>query len=293
MVSLGIDIGGSSVKLALIEQDGQAIWKKQSDPYTRPTRDQLAGVIRATLAGRFEARGATVGICVPGERPRDSHTVVRSIHIPSLEGLNLDDLVRQVTGATPAHTEVLADAVASAFDVFMTRRLSGRLCAIALGTGVGLGVIDDGGVPLRVDGDSAGHFGQMDVSIEGAPVIGPDGGAGSLEGYLGAPALLQRYGHDMETILARLSEDDPPMRALARAIRICHAIYRPRHVALVGGIGVRMAQLLGTIKRMVDRDLTRLAHPDWTLTFGKDEFHAAEGAARYAAHGGKLHSGKF
>jgi len=34
------------------------------------------------------------GICVPGLRPRGSHAVTRSINIPALDGLNLDDLIR-------------------------------------------------------------------------------------------------------------------------------------------------------------------------------------------------------
>ncbi|MBV9490447.1 MAG: MFS transporter, partial [Verrucomicrobia bacterium] len=59
---------------------------------------------------------------------------------------------------------------------------------LALGTGVGAAVLDDG-VPLRVDGDSPGHLGQIDVSLDDRAPIGPDGGAGSLEGYLGVPAI--------------------------------------------------------------------------------------------------------
>ncbi|MEA2734231.1 MAG: hypothetical protein QOE14_682, partial [Humisphaera sp.] len=161
--------------------------------------------------------------------------------------------------------------------------LQGRLCSLALGTGIGVAVIDTGGVPLFVDGESAGHIGQVDVSIEGVPVIGPDGGAGSLEGYLGAPALVKRYGPDMAKNLAGLGANDPPLKALARAIRICHAMYCPNHVALTGGIGIRMKHLLPTIRTMVEKDLTRVARPQWTLICGTDEFHAAKGAAKFAA----------
>jgi predicted NBD/HSP70 family sugar kinase len=83
--------------------------------------------------------------------------------------------------------------------------------------------------------------------------------------------------------LASFGPDDPPMKALARAIRICHAMYCPHHVALTGGIGIRMKHLLPTIRQMVDKDLTRIAQPGWTLLCGTDEFHAAKGAAKFAA----------
>src|SRR5438046_4756753 len=139
MISLGIDIGGSSVKLALVDGAGQTAWKTQSEPYAQPTREQLADTIRAAIAGRFDPREAAVGFCVPGTRGRGSHTVLQSVNLPALNGLNLDELVRQALAAVPAHIEVATDAVASAFDIYATRRLAGRLCSIALGTGIGLG----------------------------------------------------------------------------------------------------------------------------------------------------------
>ena len=49
-----------------------------------------------------------------------------------------------------------------------------------------------------------------------------------------------------------LGPDDPPLKALARAIRICHAMYCPHHVALTGGIGIRMKHLLATIRRLLE-----------------------------------------
>jgi hypothetical protein len=57
---------------------------------------------------------------------------------------------------------------------------------------VGASVLDEGGKFLHVSGESPGHFGQLDVSLETDPPIGPDGGAGSLEAYIGTAALIAR-----------------------------------------------------------------------------------------------------
>lgn len=287
MTSLGIDVGGSSVKLALVDDNEQTLWQTQSESYAQPTREQLADVIRNAIAGRFQAGGA-VGICVPGTRDLVKRTVIQSVNLPALNGLQLDELVAESIGVLPAGIEIMTDANATGVDVYLTNKLKGRLCSLALGTGIGAAVIDDGGVPLFVDGESPGHIGQVDCSIEGEPVIGPDGGAGSLEGYLGAPAIVKRYGPDMPKNLANFSASDPPIKALARAIRICHAIYCPHHVALTGGIGIRMTHLLPTIRAMVEKDLTRIAQPGWTLMCGTDEFHAAKGAAKFAASRGRV-----
>jgi hypothetical protein len=123
----------------------------------------------------------------------------------------------------------------------------------------------------------------LDVSLEGEPVIGPDGGAGSLEGYLGAGALRKRYGPDLYKAFEQMKPGDAPIRALARAIRIGHAIYRPHHVVLAGGLGIRLGHLLPALYALVETNLTDLARPDWTLTVGDSDFHAAAGAARLAA----------
>jgi hypothetical protein len=123
----------------------------------------------------------------------------------------------------------------------------------------------------------------MDVSIEGEPVVGPDGGAGSLEGYLSAGALASRYGGGEGKWVSAMRADDPPMRALARAVRIGHAMYRPNHVCVAGGIGNRLGHLLPQLGRAVNTQLTAIARSDATLSVGDSDFHAARGAARAAA----------
>jgi len=60
------------------------------------------------------------------------------------------------------------------------------------GGGVGGWGVDGGGKFLHVSGESPGHFGQLDVSLDGEAPVGPDGGAGSLEAYIGTAALIAR-----------------------------------------------------------------------------------------------------
>ena len=66
MISLGIDVGGSSVKLAATA-NGEVLWTAHSESYSRASKDQLVDAIQATAAGRTK-NISTVGICVPGTR---------------------------------------------------------------------------------------------------------------------------------------------------------------------------------------------------------------------------------
>jgi predicted NBD/HSP70 family sugar kinase len=188
---------------------------------------------------------------------------------------------------------VFTDAHAGAFDFFATHRTAGRILALSLGTGVGACVLDDGELlrvsPLAADGVgggvSSGHLGQMDVSPacpEPVPV-GRDGGRGSLEAYLGAPALRERFGNDLHAALRTVNLDDPAIRALVRGLRIAHAIYRPNTIALLGGVGLGLSHLIAPIRAATADGLTSLARPNWRLVAGDTLFHAAIGAARLAA----------
>jgi len=279
MTSLGIDIGGTSVKLAQIA-DGKALWTGQSPFYSRPTTAQLIDAMRAAAKGRVSSADFA-GLCVPGLYDKTRRIITLSVNVPGLMDVVLDDLVAQAFGPVVKNLKIINDAVATATDVIRTRGLTGRVVSIALGTGVGMGVLDDG-VPLFIEGASPGHLGQVDCSVEGDPVIGPDGGAGSLEGYLGVPALVNRYG-SMDQFFVKVTVNDAPVRALVRAIRICHAIYRPNHVIIVGGVGTRLGNLMPQIKRAVDTNLTSVARKDWTLSAGDSDFHAALGAAYLAS----------
>lgn len=294
---LGIDIGGSSIKLALVRDDQAPPLTAQSRRYARPDADALAGVLAEALAPWTEALGSVqaAGLCAPGVVDARG-VVVASVNMPALAGVSLVDLARRA--APPLHAApftLLTDALAAATELWHARprprvepQRPHRLLAVSLGTGVGACVLDDA-APVRVTGVSSGHLGQIDVTLGDAgavPPLGPDGGRGSLEAYIGLPALEARPG-GAAAWLSAPSVNDPPLRALIRALRIGHAIYRPDTIALLGGVGIALGQAgLGpALRERVANELTALARPAWRLEFGSTPFHAALGAARLAADG--------
>jgi len=279
-MQIGIDIGGTSVKAAAVESS-RCIWTGQSSFYSRPDAEQLRSAIRAAVDGRALGVDA-IGFCSPGLFDPAQRKITYAINVPGIQGIPIDRLVPETLDLNfDRPTRFCNDGHATAFDLLVSRPIHGRLLVLTLGTGIGISVLDDG-VPLLVEGESSGHFGQIDVSIAGHPIVGPDGGAGGLEGYLGVPALQASYGPDVSSAIAKFIGDEPPMLALSRAIRIAHAIYRPDHVCLCGGIGIRLKHLIPKLRKSIETNLTSLARAGWTLTTGDDDFHAARGAARLA-----------
>ena len=154
---------------------------------------------------------------------------------------------------------------------------------IALGTGVGMSILDNG-QRLALNGLSSGHLGQIDVSLEDGPVpTGPDGGRGGLEAYIGLPALIREFGPDLPAAVPHMNSRTPALRALAKAIRIVHAIYRPDEIILAGGVALALAPHAGLLTATVQDRLTSLARPHCTIDIAPDTFCAARGIARLAA----------
>jgi len=277
MTQIGIDIGGTSIKAAAMSE-GKVLWTRQSASYRRPGLNDLRAALREVFPEPIPGP-VRCGLCVPGLLDRAARRITLAVNAPGLVGADLDALLAEVVGPAYGPAEIVNDGVACATDATIALRLTGRTLVLAMGTGVGAAVLDDG-VPLVVEGASPGHVGQFDVSVEGHPVTGPDGGAGGLEGYVGAAVLNKQYGPDLGRAFADLLGDEPFLRALARAIRLCHAVYRPHHVVLCGGVGIRLAPAVHHIDTLVRKQLTSIARPDWRLQCGLHDFHAALGAAR-------------
>lgn len=297
MRTLGIDIGGTAIKASLLEDDTE-VWRGRSSRYARPTREALVSTLASMFheirerVGRVEA----VGLCVPGVLAPDARSIAVSVNVPGLVGARFEELLKAAgvdVAALASPPRIVTDAYAAAMDASRAFKLSGRVFALSIGTGVGACVLDDG-VPLIVSGQGPGHFGQIDVSLGSAPSagagangvpLGADGGRGSLEAYIGVPALRARYGDDIEAALESMTVDAVPCRALSRALRIAHALYRPEHIVLLGGVGIRLARLTIPLRYEIAHELTSLARSGWTLCSGEHDYHAARGAAQLAGQG--------
>jgi predicted NBD/HSP70 family sugar kinase len=126
-----------------------------------------------------------------------------------------------------------------------------------------------------------GHFGHIDVS--GGQIDAPStaaAGRGALEAYIGAEAL-RRAGIDPDTP-AGLGHPAfaTALAALVRGLRILLALYRPDHIVLLGGTGLKLLPLLPRLDAAVRDRLTPAAPAHFTLACGQaGYFAAALGAA--------------
>ena len=282
MGSLGIDIGGSSVKVCLLE--GGACSTARSNGYTNPTRKVLSEAIKEALALLGEIPASTVGLCLPGKQSDDGESIEVSVNLPCLNGWVFDELLASSLGDVPENYSVVSDVQAAGEDFMCAHKCVGRTAIIAIGTGVGLAVFDDG-VAIGIGERGIGHLGMMDMGRLGAcDLVAPDGSKNTLESYIGTRAMELRFP-DVEPkhlpdSIGTLSSNEPSMQALVRAIRMVHAIYVPDQVVLMGGVGIAIKPMNTELDSTIRDGLTSLAKTDWRLMFGDSAYHAARGAAR-------------
>ncbi|MBS0191643.1 MAG: ROK family protein [Phycisphaerales bacterium] len=280
MSTLGIDIGGTSIKAALAGPQG--IVTQRSAEYALPTLEVLVAALKQAVPASRDPVEA-IGLCVPGRLNAEGTKVEHSINVPALQALPLREILAAGLGASVGtKLRIESDAFASAYGHWeRTGRRPGRLFAVALGTGVGACVLETG-EPLRFTGGGAGHFGQIDVSLDSHAPAGRDGVRGSLEAYLGAQSLRQQLGDGFAARLGDLDSESVPLRALAKALHTAHALFRPDRIALLGFIGERLAPAAEQVRRAIERDLPSVARKSWTLEFAQSPFLAAIGVGLLA-----------
>jgi len=180
---IGIDFGGTSVKLAVVEGS-----ELLADIERIPTQefdgpDPLVAAIVSTvetLRVRFPKVEA-VGVGVPGAVDFSAGVTYNLTNVKGWSSVPLRDLLAEATGL---RTVLDNDANCMAYAEWRFGAGQGfrNLVCVTLGTGVGGGLILNGDL-YRGSAYAAGEIGQMSVDLDG--VEGPYGNSGALERYIG------------------------------------------------------------------------------------------------------------
>jgi glucokinase len=189
---LGIDLGGTSVKLGIC--DGRGSIRARATIATEVERgsdDAIARIAAAALA-LIEQIGGVVasGIGAPGELDVDRRRLVRANHFPGWTDVPLVDSIAERLGI-PSALENDGNCAAWADFRAGAGRGSRSLACFTLGTGVGGGVIIDGELWSGASG-AAGAFGHIAIDPNGP--LCRCGQRGCVEQYASATSLANRFG---------------------------------------------------------------------------------------------------
>lgn len=256
-LAIGIDLGGTQIKAALLNRDTGALVQTRTLPTLdgewRGTEPLFAHRVRE-LVHELEAtagHGAlSIGLCAPGlaheSRPYIDWMPGRMQGLEKLDWSAF--LSREVRVLNDAHAALLGEAwVGSAQgcqDVFM----------LTLGTAVG-GAILSGGRLLRGHIGRGGHLGHISIQADGEPdAFRTPGSLASCFGDQSLPQRTQgRYDNTVALVAAALAGDaeaqvlwDDSVRHLAVAVASLINVLDPERVILGGGISAGAGNALLT-----------------------------------------------
>lgn len=191
-VAIGIDIGGTAIKLGAVDSTGDVLARRRVPVYREiPFQDFLAGLY-AALDDVINEVGiiAAIGIGVPGvPDPATGRLRGRCPALPALMQASLSDLLRARYGV-PAR--VGNDAVGATYGEMRhgAGRPFKRFALFTLGTGIGGALVIDGRVIDGPDGLSP-QFGCMSLDPARTDIANPV--PGMLENLASASAVIRRY----------------------------------------------------------------------------------------------------
>ena len=249
-LALGIDIGGTGTKLGLVDVDGRVQGFRSfptdargSDP--APFLSKLHTHV-AQLLNEAESNVIGIGVSAHGFIDDERRGPIACESTPALRGVDLRGWLEEHF-ALPVVVNNDLTAHVLAEHQFGSGRGVRRFMVLAVGTGLGAGVIIDG-EPLRFLGGTAGDTGRV-ILQPGGPkcAYGVSGAAEALCGVAAIERLArERYGRTLtarEVITAARQGDDEIATGimqeiganLGRLLASLSAIFFPHRIALTGG----------------------------------------------------------
>ncbi|MFN3478800.1 MAG: ROK family protein [Thermodesulfovibrionales bacterium] len=175
--SIGIDLGGTNLRIALVSEEGKVIKKirvPSGDKVVASLSDSIAQIINNNVVG--------IGIGVAGLIDRVKGVVLRSPNLPSIEGVEVTEILKE-RFKVPVMIENDANVAALGEKWLGAGREFRDFVLLTLGTGIGGGVIYEGRL-LNISAE-IGHM----VILAGGTKCSC-GNLGCLETYASARAIL-------------------------------------------------------------------------------------------------------
>jgi glucokinase len=187
--SIGVDLGGTNLRAAAINRDGNQLGKIGGRTNLSEGRDAVIEDIVFGIRALRDQFGhdslAGVGVAVPGFIDIEKGLIVGSNNLPQFDGFPVRDDISQKLG-TPVILENDANAAAQGEKWLGAGRHVNDLVLLTLGTGIGGGIISGGRILHGFVG-MAGEFGHMTVYPGGNPC--GCGNSGCLEKHASATAI--------------------------------------------------------------------------------------------------------
>ena len=262
----GADVGGTKIRAALADMTGEIV--EEAVVATDPSGgDRVISQIASLAASLSERAGLPPGdvlvgtIGIPGAFDPRSGRLAMVPNVAGLEGMAIRERFERALGF-PVRVGNDVNMAAKGEQWRGEGVGTPSFVFIALGTGIGMGVINDN----RIVGGSRGAAGEIaTLPVGGDPYDSRNFRSGALETAVGSAAIRNRYealggerGLDVRDIVDRIGRGDQQAaavidevaRSVGAAILAVTAVVDPECVVLGGSVGAR-PELLERVRKAV------------------------------------------
>jgi glucokinase len=185
-LAIGVDLGGTNLRAALVTENGEVI-RKVKEPVSEEVID-----LTLRLAGGFSGEEISgIGIGVAGIIDREGGKILISPNLPAVNGVSLVSIIKEKF-RVPVFIENDANAAAFGEKWVGIGKDFSNFVLFTLGTGIGGGIIHDKKL-LRV----AAEIGHITIHTDGEKCH--CGNSGCLESYASARAILSKVISALES----------------------------------------------------------------------------------------------
>jgi glucokinase len=257
---IGIDLGGTAIKLGRFLQDGTCL-ETISLPTPQPANPQP--VVKAIAQGvqqlNLNRTCKAIGLGMPGPTDKARRIARKSINLPGWDDVPVADWLEAQTGL-PTVLENDANCAAIGEAWLGAGRTFEDFILLTLGTGVGGGIFLSGKLFTGRDG-AAGELGLITLNPDGYPCR--SGNQGSLEQYASIGSIQRRTGQEPTAMgqlarsgdLAALEFWQDYGRVLGAGLASLVYVLTPEAIIIGGGISASceffLPSTLAEIKRRV------------------------------------------
>jgi glucokinase len=265
---LGMDVGGTTTAAGLVTATGRVVIARRRATRGPGDGDAVPRILAlaAEVAGLARPRGyrvAGIGAGVPGIVDTTGVIGGEAHNVPELGGVPLARLLTRALGV-PAVVDNDVNALALGEWMWGAGRGARSLVLLALGTGVGGGIVLDGRL-YRGAAGFGGELGHVPVKLDGRACV--CGARGCLKAYVAGPDLAaegsRRLGRPVDAReLFRLAADgdataaavvDEALEALAAGLTIIVNGLNPERLLLAGGIARALAPRAAELRARLAR----------------------------------------
>lgn len=190
---IGIDVGGTNVKIALVDDNGKIIYSNSVPTYAKMGYEYTVNNIKQAIKDLMKETNTTpsdiegIGFDFPGQVDCKTGVVKLAPNIPGWVNVPIAQMIEDEFHIPTRIDNDVRCAALGELKFGAGRGCENFIC-ITVGTGIGSGIVINGKV-VRGSTNAAGELGHIKLQMNGGPICGC-GDTGCLEAFASGPAIV-------------------------------------------------------------------------------------------------------